>query len=127
MSHLTEYADVFYGNGEITPRPEGIAKKWYFLKAGAGNTTPAATLPFGALSVGPYSGGYPTGYGNHLVNTFACPSKFEEGRGLIGFSHLHQSGTGAIGYYYNYALVTPRYDSSPFRRVPQNESGSPGY
>jgi putative alpha-1,2-mannosidase len=122
-----QYVNVFHGCGEITPEPEGIAKKWYFIKAGTGNTSPAAMRPFGAMSVAPYSGGYPTGYGDHCPNSFARPAHFEEGKGLIGFAHLQQSGTGAIGYYYNYAVVTPRYESSPFRRIPTEEQAQPGY
>ncbi len=123
-----KYVNVFQGNGEIElHKPKGIAAKWFFIKAGCGNTNPAACLPFGAMSVGPFSGGYPTGYGDNLVNTHSRPAHFEDGKKLIGFSHLHQSGTGAIGYYYNYAVVTPLYDSSDYRRIPKNEYGEPGY
>ena len=122
-----QYVNVFHGCGEITPEPQGIAKKWYFIKAGTGNTSPAAMRPFGAMSVAPYSGGYPTGYGDHCPNSFARPAHFEGGKGLIGFAHLQQSGTGAIGYYYNYAVVTPRYADSPFRRIPDDEQAQPGY
>lgn len=122
-----QYVNVFHGCGEITPEPQGIAKKWYFIKAGTGNTSPAAMRPFGAMSVAPYSGGYPTGYGDHFPNSFARPAHFEGGKGLIGFAHLQQSGTGAIGYYYNYAVVTPRYVDSPFRRIPDDEQAQPGY
>ena len=122
-----QYVNVFHGCGEITPDPQGIAKKWYFIKAGTGNTSPAAMRPFGAMSAAPYSGGYPTGYGDHYPNSFARPAHFKDGKGLIGFSHIQQSGTGAIGYYYNYAVVTPRYADSPFRRVPAEEKAVPGY
>ncbi|MBO4894097.1 MAG: glycoside hydrolase family 92 protein [Clostridia bacterium] len=124
---LCKYVDVFHGCGEITPAPEGIAKKWFFIKAGSGNTSPAACLPFGAMSVCPFSGGYPTGYGNHLVNCHSRPAKFEGGEKLLGFAHLQQSGTGAIGYYYNYALVTPYYVHSGIRRTPEDEFAEPGY
>ena len=123
-----KYVNVFQGCGEIDlPTPAGIAAKWFFIKAGCGNTLPAATLPFGAMSVSPYSGGYPTGYGDHFPNSFSRPRHFREGKGLLGFSHLHQSGTGAIGYYYNYVIVTPRYSSSTQRRDPEHENASPGY
>lgn len=123
-----KYVNVFQGNGEYElPGIRGIASKWFFLKAGCGNTNPAAVLPFGAMSVSPFSGGYPTGYGNHLVNTHSKPAKFSGGEKLIGFSHLHQSGTGTIGYYYNYAVTTPFYESSAYRRMPSDEYGEPGY
>ena len=122
------YVNVFQGCGEIDlPKPEGPAAKWFFIKAGCGNTSPAALVPFGGMSVSPYSGGYPTGYGNHLPNSHSRPAKFEGGDKLIGFAHLQQSGTGAIGYYYNYALTVPYYPSSPFRRKPENEYAEPGY
>ena len=122
-----QYVNVFHGCGEITPEPRGIAKKWFFIKAGCGNTSPAAMRPFGAMSAAPYSGGYPTGYGDHCPNSFARPRHFEGGKELIGFSHIQQSGTGAIGYYYNYAVVTPRYADSPFRRPLTEEAAVPGY
>ncbi|MBQ6267652.1 MAG: glycoside hydrolase family 92 protein [Clostridia bacterium] len=129
MRDYSRRVDVFYGCDEITPHdPAGtIAAKWFFLKAGCGNTSPAATVPFGAVSVGPYSGGYPTGYLDHLPNSHSRPARFPEGRQLLGFSHLHHSGVGAVGYYYNYCVVTPRYPSSPVRRAPQDETASPGY
>lgn len=125
---FTKYVNVFQGNGEIDlPKPEGIAAKWFFIKAGTGNTSPAATLPYGAISAAPYSGGYPTGYLNHNLNSHSRPNKFEEGKKLLGFAHLQQSGTGAMGYYYNYAVVSPVYDTSPERRAPLNETAEPGY
>ncbi len=128
MTDYCKYVNVFQGSGEIElPTPKGIAAKWFFIKAGCGNTHPAAVLPYGRISAGPYSGGYPTGYGNHLPNSFARPNKFEDGKKLIGFSHIHQSGTGAIGYYYNYAVVTPKYSTSDYRREPVNEKAEPGF
>ncbi|MBQ6265007.1 MAG: glycoside hydrolase family 92 protein [Clostridia bacterium] len=123
-----KYVNVFHGCGEIDlPKPEGIAAKWFFIKAGCGNTSPAACVPFGAMSVSPYSGGYPTGYGDHKENSHSRPAHFEEGKGLLGFAHLQQSGTGAIGYYYNYALVTPKAADSDVRRIPEKEFAEPGY
>ncbi|MBR4766793.1 MAG: hypothetical protein IK085_08530, partial [Clostridia bacterium] len=123
-----KYVNVFHGCGEIDlPKPEGIAAKWFFIKAGCGNTNPAACVPFGAMSVCPYSGGYPTGYGDHKENSHSRPAHFEEGKGLLGFAHLQQSGTGAIGYYYNYALVSPETENSEDRRIPEDEFAQPGY
>lgn len=128
MIDLCKYVNVFHGCGEIDlPKAEGIAAKWFFLKAGCGNTSPAATVPFGGMSVAPFSGGYPTGYGNHRPNSHSRPAKFENGEKLLGFAHLQQSGTGAIEYYYNYGVTTPRYNDSPQRRIPENESAVPGY
>ncbi len=128
MKRYIDYVNVFQGCGEIDlPKPEGIAAKWFFIKAGCGNTSPAACVPFGAMSAAPYSGGYPTGYGNHKPNSHSRPPKFDGGSELIGFAHLQQSGTGAIGYYYNYAVTVPKYENSPFRRAPENEHAQPGY
>lgn len=65
-----KYVDVFYGNGEVDHYAnEGLASKWFYIKALCGNTIPHATLPFGKMSVGPYSGGYPSGYGTHYPNS----------------------------------------------------------
>lgn len=123
-----DYVNIFQGCGEIDlPKPQGIAAKWFFLKAGCGNTCPAALVPFGAMSVSPFSGGYPTGYGNHRMNSHSRPAKFEDGDKLYGFSHIHQSGIGAMGYYYNYAVTTPYYDTSEEKRLPLNEAAEPGY
>ena len=128
MRDFCSYVNVFQGCGEIDlPAPEGIAARWFFIKAGCGNTSPAACLPFSAVSAGPFSGGYPTGYTDHMPNSHSRPPRFPGGKGLLGFAHLQQSGTGAIGYYYNYAVVTPRYAASPERRVPAEEAGEPGY
>ncbi|MBQ6420004.1 MAG: glycoside hydrolase family 92 protein [Clostridia bacterium] len=127
MDHIN-YVNVFQGTGEIDlPKPRGIAAKWFFLKAGCGNTSPAALAPFGAMSAAPYSGGYPTGYTDHMPNSHSRPPKFEGGDKLLGFAHLQQSGTGSIGYYYNYAVTVPRYDASAERRPMADETASPGY
>ena len=104
----TKFVDVFWGNGEIDlPKPEGIASKWLFRKAQCGNTHPHACLPFWKMSCGLYTGGYVTGRGNHKPNFCGPVEKFEAN--VKGFSHLHQSGTGAIGNYYNYAITSPMF------------------
>ncbi|MBR6940706.1 MAG: glycoside hydrolase family 92 protein [Clostridia bacterium] len=125
---LCRYVNVFHGCEEMTPeKPEGIAAKWFFIKAQCGNTSPAATLPFGGMSAAPFTGGYPTGYTDHLVNTHAKAARFENGKKLLGFTHLQQSGTGYIGYFYNYVLVTPGYGSEERRRDFYDEKAKPGY
>lgn len=126
--NYSKYVNVFQGTGETEiVRPEGIAARWFFIKAGCGNTSPAATVPFGAMSVSPYSGGYPTGYGDHLPNSHSHPKHFSEGKGLLGFAHIQQSGTGAMGHYYNFVVVTPHYGLQTERVVPENETAEPGY
>ena len=125
------YADVFHGCGEMDlPKPEGIAATWFFIKAQCGNTSPSATLPFGKMNAGPFSGGYPTGCGDHLINCSGRPRRFAAGKRLLGFSHLCHSGTGAVGYYYNYAVVTPHAGEVRARGrrfVVTSERGEPGY
>lgn len=108
MKDFTKYVDCFYGNGE-TDRffTEGLASKWFYIKAQCGNTIPHATLPFGKMSVGAYSGGYPSGYGTHYPNSCGGIEKLSDVMTARGFSHIHHSGVGGIGFYYNYAIVTP--------------------
>jgi len=126
-----KYVDVFYGNGEVDHFPEnGLASKWFYIKALCGNTTPHAVLPFGRISAGAYSGGYPTGYGNHYPNSCGGIKKISSEMKIKGFSHLHQSGTGAMQYYYNYAIVIPFYDEldniNKYHKI-KKEYAVPGY
>lgn len=124
---IVRYADVFYGNGETDlPKPEGIAATWFFLNGQCGNTNPHASIPFGKMSCGLYTGGYPAGYGNHKVNYGGKTERFAAK--AKGFSHMHQTGTGEIRVYYNYAPVTPLYGD--LREISEeiiNEEGEPGY
>ncbi|MBL7200196.1 MAG: glycoside hydrolase family 92 protein [Anaerolineae bacterium] len=108
MRNLIPYMDPFFGNGTIDlPKPEGIAATWFFIKAQTGNTYPGACAPFGMFSACAYSGAYPTGYGLNAPNTHATPARRFDQYVASGFTHLQQSGTGAIDTYYNYARVTP--------------------
>lgn len=126
-----KYADLFYGNGEVDHYyNDGLASKWFYIKALCGNTTPNAVLPFGKISAGAYSGGYPCGYGTHFPNCCGKIDKLGDQMTVRGVSHLHHSGTGAIQYYYNYAITTPFYGdvSNITKYYPiQNEEASPGY
>ena len=102
----TDYVNVFHGNLETDlPEPQGLAKTWMILKAQTGNTCPGASYPFGKMTCGPYSAGYPTGNANYMINSCGRPRKMREDRVLRGFSHLHHTGTGGVGYYFNYALT----------------------
>ena len=126
-----KYVDVFLGNGQ-TDRifTDGIASKWFYIKAQCGNTLPHATLPFGRMSVGAYSGGYPGGYGTHYPNSCGGIKKLSDEMLVYGFSHLHQSGTGDIQFFYNYALTTPYFGDDENSRKPHpinDESARPGY
>ncbi len=62
----------------------------------------------------------------------SCPQDFgcmPEGARFYGLSHFHQSGTGAIDYYYNYAVTLPYLGDSPEADGYDitAESGKPGY
>ena len=122
--------NVFQGNGEIDlPEPQGSAKTWYFIKAICGNTHPGAQLPFGKYSCCLHSTGYPTGYGCHSINGSAPIHYLFEEMPFVGLAHFHQSGTGAIGVYYNYALTSPGIGGTPdfsMRKV-LSEHAHPGY
>jgi putative alpha-1,2-mannosidase len=131
---FSDYVDVFHGNFEYElPPPEGVAASWFFLKAQTGNTHPGASLPLSAPSVCAYTGGYPTGYSPYWYNTHSRPERIMDPARptAAGFSHFHHSGTGAIGFYYNYLVLTPLAGhsvSERFSRFPlEEEKGSPGY
>jgi putative alpha-1,2-mannosidase len=131
---FTDSVNVFHGNFEYElPPPEGVAASWFFLKARTGNTHPGASLPFSAPSICPYTGGYPTGYSPYWYNYHSRPERIMDPArpSAVGFSHFHHSGTGAVGFYYNYLVLTPAAgDLVPerFARFPlENEQGSPGF
>ena len=105
---MFEYVDPFIGTGATElPPPQGLAASWWWPKPQVGNTHPGATYPFGMVSACSYSGAYPTGYGLYELNTEGVPPRMHEDQIASGFSHFHQSGTGAIRKYYNYFRVTP--------------------
>jgi len=126
------YADPFYGNYKPElKKPEGIAAKWFFLKARTGNTHPGAQVPFGMVSACAYTGGYPTGYSPYWVNSYAFPPEIQDADDMyaMGFSHFHHSGTGFIDEFYNYLIVTPAGGAQPkrFQRFSlRNERAVPG-
>ena len=131
VQDLNAYIDPFFGNGTIDlPEPEGLAATWFFPKAQTGNTHPGACAPFGMVSVGAYSGAYPTGYGLNAPNYNSSPPQRFDTFTASGFTHFHQSGTGAIDTYYNYFRVTPLVDGLDqlgTRWTLENERASPGY
>lgn len=126
---LTDYVDVFLGCDEINlPEPQGVAAAWHFIKGLAGNTTPGAALPFGKITACAYSGGYSSGYGNIGVNSGEALRRMMPENTIRGFSHIHQSGTGFIDTFYNYALTAPAYGGDPFEAdTIADEAGRPGY
>ena len=123
------YVDPFHGHEEVClPPAKGIARAWRPIKCMAGNTTPAAVLPFGKYSVCAYSGGYSSGYGDHQKSTKGPVPRLDPPGRFFGFSHLHHSGTGAIRIYYNYAIVTPYLSEFPCEGdFLAEETATPGY
>ena len=108
---MIEHVDPFIGTGATDlPPPHGLAATWWWPKPQVGNTHPGATYPFGMVSACSYSGAYPTGYGLYELNTEGVPPRLYETQQASGFSHFHQSGTGAIRKYYNYFRVSPMLD-----------------
>ena len=58
MRDYCKYVNVFQGCGEIDlPKPEGIAARWFFIKAGCGNTSNVSSDDCGKRN---YYDGYTT-------------------------------------------------------------------
>lgn len=126
--------DPFIGTEPVDlPSRSGIAATWFWPKPQIGNTHPGACLPFGMVSVMPYSGGYPTGYGCYAKSLHGYPPRLKEDLQISGFTHFQQSGVGAIRKYYNYCRVSPFLEEggglsmvgSPFAVI--QEEAVPGY
>jgi len=126
--------DPFIGTEPVDlPSRSGIAATWFWPKPQIGNTHPGACLPFGMVSVMPYSGGYPTGYGCYAKSLHGYPPRLKEDLQISGFTHFQQSGVGAIRKYYNYCRVSPFLEEggglsmvgSPFSVI--QEEAVPGY
>ena len=129
------------------PQLKGIAAAWYWPKALQGNAHPGATLPFNTVSIIPFSGAYPSGYGLNSGASGGIPELLRARNGspdapaetqaqrdamppqqytTVGFTHFQASGTGSIGNYMNYMKTLPlpmSGDRSP-RRV---RSGTTSY
>jgi len=132
MMDYTRYADVFLGNGAIDlPEPKGVAAAWHMIKGRAGNTTPAAAIPFGKLTACAYTGGYSSGYGHVGTNYGDQPRQIMEPGTIRGFSHIHHSGVGYIDSFYNYAVTAPSFADAPEAAFEPDrmtdETAHPGY
>lgn len=131
MRDFCKHVNVFQGSGVIDlPKPEGIAATWFFRKALCGNTNPAACLPFGKMSCGAYSGGYSSGYGTNSPNSCGLVNQCFDRKKIRGIAHLSHSGTGGIGFFYNYALTVPFFGELENAALLNNldvEKAVPGY
>ena len=134
QSDLIDLVDPFIGTEPVDlPARTGVAATWFWPKPQIGNTHPGACLPFGMVSVMPYSGGYPTGYGCYGKSLQGYPSRFKKELQVSGFTHFQQTGVGAIRKYYNYCRVTPFTEEcgglssvgKPFSIT--NEKATPGF
>ena len=130
MKNAYSLVDPFWGNGATqSRRAEGIVRGWNWLKAQTGNTHPGAQLPLGWVSVCPYSGAYPTGYGkNGCSGNGPAPQVFDR-KAAWGVTHFQMSGTGYVGHFYNYLLCTPSSASAHSSHISDlvNERARPGY
>ena len=127
---VSGYADPFWGNGPTRLSPsEGAARGWNWEKAQSGNTHPGAVLPFDWVSACPYSGGYPTGYGQLICSWSGAASELSATNTAFGISHFQHSGTGWISKFYNYLLVTPFVSGCNTGKasVLADETARPGY
>ena len=131
MHDFCKHVNAFQGSGTTClPTPQRIAAAWFFIKAIAGNTHPGATLPFGKYSCCAYTGGFSSGYGENYKNNSPWNIRqFKNGAKFLGLSHFHQSGTGSIDYYYNFAVTTPFFGNSRDLRDYDilSEDARPGY
>lgn len=127
---VSVFVDPFWGNaGTKSPASEGMARNWNWLKAQTGNTHPGSLLPFGWVSAVPYSGGYSSGYGiNGISYCGASPIAYSQ-KCAWGISHFHTSGTGFLGYFYNYFLITPAIEQADLSKQSalEEEKAHPGY
>ena len=127
----TGNVDPFLGiEATALPEPQGIARRWGSPKALVGNTHPGACYPLGMVSVCPYTGGYPTGYSLYKPSYWTFPEPFLPDYEVSGFTHFQQSGTGAIGLYYNYFKVIPLAGGSEHADgtwLLRNQTAEPGY
>jgi putative alpha-1,2-mannosidase len=130
---VLDYADPFYGQAGVDlPPPKGIAAAWNWEKAQTGNTHPGPQLPFGMVSVVPYTKAYSTGAGYNKKTTKG-PAKYDKKLKdtTYGFTHFQQSGTGAILSYYNFLRTIPVDGYSSKTREQRHKladiEASPGY
>ncbi len=125
-----EAVDPFWGSGGTqSPKAEGMARGWTWLKAQTGNTHPGAVRPFGWVSACAYTGGYASGYGRFGVSSGGpAPERLKKMAGF-GFTHFHHSGTGYIGRFYNLFLFTPHAPGADTARASAlvDEKAAPGY
>lgn len=107
---LTQYVDPFIGTGGIP---------WT-----CGMLSPAATMPFGSVRLGPdtcFVGGA------YIVKTNTSGYYYEHGH-IRGFSHSRLSGTGAEDYsMFRVTPVTGDNEPGVMTYSHKNETASPGY
>ncbi|MBE6364344.1 MAG: hypothetical protein E7053_01170 [Lentisphaerae bacterium] len=130
MKNFAQFADPFWGNGPCTtPAGEDLAKHWNWLKAQTGNTHPGALMPFGWVSVLPFSGAYSSGYGCNGPSSEGVTPQISDRKCAYGFTHFHTSGTGFLGEFYNYFLIQPAIHNTNTAHLSEltDESAHPGY
>ena len=125
-----KYVDPFLGNGTTAlDEPQGVAATWHPIKMLTGNTHPGAQAPFGRMSVCAYSGAVASGYGLRSMPSDPDGVFLYKNKCMFGMSHIHHSGTGDIGYFYNYALTAAFFGDlcAPEVHDIRDEAATPGY
>jgi putative alpha-1,2-mannosidase len=125
--------DPFIGCDLATlPCDTGLASQWTARGPRIGNTHPGASMPFGLVSACAFTGGYPTGYSLYTHTTGNTPPRFLRERAIRGITHIHPSGNGATGHYYNFLRLTPLTAANPLAEHDAltpllEEQAAPGY
>lgn len=125
-----EAVDPFWGSGGTqSPKAEGMARGWSWLKAQTGNTHPGAVCPFGWVSACAYSGAYSSGYGRFGVSSGGPAPECTKTMTGFGFTHFHHSGTGYIGRFYNLFLFVPHLPGADIAKASAlaEEKAMPGF
>lgn len=129
MNSRLNQVDPFFGSKIFRfKNNDFLSERWFYLKPQIGNLSPAACLPYNALTVVPYSGCYPAGYGIYRPSSSSVPRVETKHKRIKGFTHYSVSGTGYIEEFYNFFLVSPvKGGKAPAYEKILREKASPGY
>jgi len=123
-------AAPFWGTGGTQSIPfKDLGRGWNWLKALTGNTNPGAKRPLGWVSACAYSGAYSSGYGRFGCSGDGPAPELFDRQCAWGVTHFHPTGTGYLGFFYNYFLFTPWTDGANLGHISQltDEIAHPGY
>ncbi len=122
-----DYVNPFFGSDIFEfKNTDTRASKWFYLKPQIGNLSPAACLPYNALTVVPFNGCYPAGYNIYRASSSSVPRKETKTKRIKGFTHYAVSGTGFIDEFYNYFMTSFTCKGLPLYERVLKESAAPG-